>query len=105
MAVQSGSDSLVMHVLKHPNIDVNVTDADDWTPLHHACHRGLTNTVMALHLRNADFCCLNYEENSPLHIAASNQHTAIFSALNDCEPFCEKYGGNPKFLDLKVRCL
>lgn len=102
LAVRSDidNDRLVSLLLQHPKIDVNAADADDWTPLHHACHRGFTKTVVAL--LNADFCHLNHEGDSPLHLAASNQHTAIFSDLYECEPFSKRYCGNPEFLGLKV---
>ena len=94
------SDRLVSVLLEHPQIDMNVKDSDDWTPLHHACHRGFCRTVVAL--QNADFCCLNHEGDSPLHLAASNQHFDIFSALFECKSFRERYRGNPKFLAVKV---
>ena len=101
MAVRSGNLCLVTQLLKHPCIDVNLTDVDDWTPLHHACFRGFTEITLAL--VNADFYCRNQEGDSPLHLAASNLHTSIFTALHECEPFCEKYHRKPEFLGLKVR--
>ena len=53
-------------------------------------------------LQNANFCCLNHEGDSPLHIAAANQHTAIFTALSQCQTFKETYAGNRVFLEAKV---
>ena len=94
------NDKLVSALLRHPKIERDVRDSDDWTPLHHACHRGLINSVLAL--QNANFCCVNYEGDSPLHLAAANQHAAIFSALSKCESFRKKYVGNPELLEAKV---
>jgi ankyrin repeat protein len=95
----SDNDALVTLLLQHPQIDINVTDADDWTPLHHACHRGFYKTVVAL--QNADFCRINHEGDSPLHLAASSHYTTIFSELRECESFCKKYSKKPEFLGLK----
>ena len=95
------NDALVNLLLQHPLIDINVMDADDWTPLHHACHRGFYKTVVAL--QNADFCRLNHEGDSPLHLAASSHHITIFSKLKECESFCTKYCESPEFLGLKVK--
>ena len=103
MAVRSGKLSLVTQLLQHPRIDVNVTDADNSTPLHHACRRGFTEIVLAL--VNANFCCRNRKGYPPLHLAAANQHTSVFTALLECEPFCARYCHNPDFLGLKVRTM
>ena len=103
IAVRSDNDNdaLVKLLLQHPLIDMNVTDADDWTPLHHACHRGFHKAVVAL--QNADFYRINHEGDSPLHLAASSHHITIFSKLKECESFCTKYREKPEFLRLKVR--
>jgi ankyrin repeat protein len=93
------NDRLVFTLLRHPQIDVDVKDSDDWTPLHHACHRGLCKSIVAL--QNADFCLLNHEGDSPLHLAAANQHTAIFSALFESETFKKKYIRDPSFPEVK----
>lgn len=102
LAVQGDTDNdeLVSILLQHPHIDINARDADERTPLHHACHRGFSKSVVAL--QKADFCCRNHEGDSPLHLAASNQHSAIFSALFECKAFKETYCGNPDFIDVKV---
>ena len=76
------NERLVLALLRHPNVQLDVRDSDDWTPLHHACYRGFCKSVVAL--QNANFCCLNHEGDSPLHIAAANQHTDIFCALSQC---------------------
>ena len=57
LAVQGETDNdrLVSVLLQHRHIDVDARDADEWTPLHHACYRGFYRTVVAL--QNADFCC------------------------------------------------
>ncbi|CAI8040068.1 Transient receptor potential cation channel subfamily A member 1 homolog [Geodia barretti] len=93
------NDRLVLALLRHPKVELDVKDSDDWTPLHHACYRGFCNIVIAL--QNANFCCLNHEGDSPLHIAAANQHTAIFTALSQCQTFKETYAGNRVFLEAK----
>ena len=102
LAVQGETDNdrLVSVLLQHRHIDVDARDADEWTPLHHACYRGFYRTVVAL--QNADFCCRNHEGDSPLHLAASNRHFTTFSVLSKCEAFRERYQGNNDFLDLKV---
>ena len=102
LAVQGETDNdrLVSVLLQHRHIDVDARDADEWTPLHHACYRGFYRTVVAL--QNANFCYRNHEGDSPLHLAASNQHSAIFSALFECKAFKEKYCGNSDFIEVKV---
>lgn len=100
MVTQGGHLNLVNTLLQHPLIDVNVTDSGNCTPLHHACYHGYTGIVMALH--DANFCCTNQEGDSPLHLAISNQHIGIFSALKECDPFSEKYARNPQFIQLQV---
>ena len=103
LAVQDDDDNdqLVSALMRHPRIDVNVRDADGRTPLHHVCQRGLCKTVVTL--QNVDFCCHNIGGYSPLHLAASNHHSALFSALSECESFKERYTGSPEFLGVRVR--
>ena len=67
----SDNDGLVSTLLQHLKIDTNIQDAEKWSPLHHACQRGFSKSVLALHC--ADFCCLDNEGDSPLHLAASYQ--------------------------------
>ena len=100
MRGDTDNERLVSALVHHPKIDLNVRDSDDWTPLHHACHRGLCKSVIVL--QDAQFCCLNYERDSPLHLAAANQHSDIFAALYESESFRTKYVGNPEFLEMKV---
>lgn len=101
MAARGGHLGLVNTLLQHPLINVNITDSDDCTPLHHACYHGYTDIVMALH--DANFCCTNQGGDSPLHLAVSNHHFGVFLALKECEPFSEKYSRNPQFIGLQVR--
>ena len=91
---------LISALLKHPKIDINVQDANGWTPLHHACQRGFWMAVSALHC--GDFCCVNSDEDSPLHLAVSNQHTRIFEELAESEAFQTRYKNDPTFTEVKV---
>ena len=97
---ETDDDRLVSALLKHPRIDVNVCDGEDRTPLHHACQRGFSKAVSALNL--ADFCSLDCDGDSPLHLAASNQCTAIFDALSQCETFRTRCTNDPSFTKLKA---
>ena len=102
MAVTADKENerLISVLLKHPRIGINVQDANGWTPLHHACQRGFLRVVSAL--QHADFCCVNNDEDSPLHLAVSNQHTKIFDYLAECEAFQKEYVNNSIFTEVKV---
>ena len=102
MAVMGDEENerLISALLKHLRIGKNVQDANGWTPLHHACQRGFWMAVSALQC--ADFCCVNSDEDSPLHLAVSNQHTKIFEELAESEAFQMRYVNNPIFTEVKV---
>ena len=94
------NERLVSALLKHPKIGMNVQDANGWTPLHHTCQQGFWMAVSAL--QHADFCCVNSDEDSPLHLAVSNHHTKIFEELAESEAFQTRYANNPTFIEVKV---
>ena len=97
---ETDNERLVSTLLNHPRINVNVQDGEKWTALHHLCQRGFPGAVLSL--QTADFCCLNQEGDSPLHLAAANLHSNIFSRLAECESFKTRYRNNPCFTELKV---
>ena len=102
MAVMGDEENerLISALLKHPRIGINVQDANGWTPLHHACQRGFSRAVSALQC--ADFCCVNSDGDSPLHLAVSKQHTNIFEELEKSEAFRTRYANDPIFTEVKV---
>ena len=94
------NEQLFHCLLAHPHIDVNVQSSDKWTPLHYLCQRGFARSVSCL--RYANFCCLNEEGDSPLHLAAANHHFAIFTVLSEIDSFQARYKDDPAFTEMKV---
>ena len=94
------NDQLIRSLQSHPNIDVNVQTTDGCTALHYLCQNGFAKSVSCLH--NANFCCLNKERNSPLHLAAANHHFSIFTVLSEIDSFQTRYKDNTGFTEMKV---
>ena len=82
-------------LIHHPHIQLDVQDAEGLTPLHHACTHGFADIVLSL--RDADFCIANTEGDFPLHLAASEYKTSVFSALKQDQVFNDKCITSTKF--------
>lgn len=95
MAARSGNVACVRILIHHPHIQLDAQDAEGLTPLHHACFHGFADIVLAL--READFCIANTEGDFPLHLAASEYKTSVFTTLKKDQVFNKKCKRSSKF--------
>ncbi len=75
--------NVITMLLKIPGINLNVKDADRWTPLHFAAQEGHCKAVQALLAKGADKHARDKKEMTPLYIAALNNHENVASLLID----------------------
>jgi ankyrin repeat protein len=71
----------VVQLLLENSADVNTTDKDGNSPLHHACSRGHTDVVRLLLKNDANVNAINNEDNTPLYIACRYGHTIVVKLL------------------------
>lgn len=69
-AAQNGHNNVIDVLLKY-GANVNETDHDSWTALHHAAYQGRGETVSFLLSRSADFTLKNQMYCTPLHVACT----------------------------------
>lgn len=83
VAVQFGKTSAVATLLKHPGIDPNTTDNDNWTPLHSAVTTDSVDIVsLLLAHRRTDVNAANaYTHKTALHYAVSHSTTRVMKVL------------------------
>ena len=78
--------NILREILKF-KADINITDANGWTPLHKACELGNIEIVQFLLRNGADIFKFSNKKYYPIHIAALNNHPGVISSLID---FCDK---------------
>ncbi|QOD38383.1 ankyrin repeat domain-containing protein [Candidatus Wolbachia massiliensis] len=71
------------NILKTGKIDLNATDKDGWTVLHHAIHNGHLDKVKYLVEEGADFEIKDKGGKSPLDLAVDNQNNEIVEFLQE----------------------
>jgi ankyrin repeat protein len=70
----------VQILLKDENINVNIRDNENFTPLHHACINGSLD-IAELLLKKAEVNVISAEGFTPLHCAALSGNASLVSAL------------------------
>ena len=99
IAVKLGNLECVESLLQHPGILKDEQDSKGCTPLHYACSHGFADIVLLL--QDADFCICNKNGESPLHLAAEERQTAVFTALGRSQFFKNKYRSDSYFKSLQ----
>lgn len=77
LAARSGNAGFCEFLLDKSDIDINVRDKQNWTPLHHACAREKTHVVKTLIERGADLTAVDDEGYTPLHRAMAERSDDI----------------------------
>jgi ankyrin repeat protein len=78
---QSNKYGLIKDLLKVPNININVADANGNTALHHAARNGDIQVVELLVNRGADVDIQDQGGNTALHLAAANGNVEVVELL------------------------
>lgn len=63
------------------NADINITDSNGWTALHHAAYNGDYRSVESLLKQGAKINAFSNQFKTPLHLAASQNHPDIVEKL------------------------
>ena len=75
MASSKGSDKIVAMLKAHPDIDVNIRDGSEFTPLVTACYGGHAAVVrLLLHDERVDLDASDYGRRTAFYLAASRGH-------------------------------
>lgn len=61
--------------------EIDSTDSDGWTPLHHACKLGVPEPVMTLLNNQANLNIFSNKGYYPLHVAAMENHIEVINIL------------------------
>src|SRR3990167_3320993 len=56
-----------------------------WTPLHHACYKGVKEIIHEIILRGGSVNFTNADGNTPLHLACSRSHVDCVEYLLSCK--------------------
>ena len=82
MASNYGNLQVVQHLLRHPEVQVNLQERIGSTALHLATYKGYTAIVEALLGHpGIDINCQDHAGSTPLHAAASQNHQDIVAML------------------------
>ncbi|KAK9823330.1 hypothetical protein WJX72_001970 [[Myrmecia] bisecta] len=73
-------------ISRHPQVNLDVFDAEGNTPLHQACRHGHRNIVRFLMRQGADLKAEDLRGNTPAHLAASKGHLATLALLLEASP-------------------
>lgn len=87
----SHSNNMLNQVLEM-EADVNVTDTNGWTPLHHAAQYGELEAITSLIKRGASVHIFSNKGYFPIHVAALNNQSKAIKLLVE-------YGANPNCQD------
>jgi ankyrin repeat protein len=73
---------LFLNVILKCGADINSTDSDGWTSLHHSCKSGVVEHVLVLLKNNANFNVFSNHGFYPMHVAALHDNYEIIEILH-----------------------
>lgn len=73
LALSTGNDSFIRFLVEDAQLNVNVSDAYGWTPLHVAARDCSIRTIVTLVRANAGLCVRNSSGSTPLHYFAARK--------------------------------
>jgi len=91
----SNENVSVVEALIFAGASVKAVDADGWTPLHHAVHKGHTGVVKALLKARASADARNRYGYAPLHLAASSNNVDVTNILLSAGALVNSYHFTP----------
>ena len=81
LTADNGLVDMVKVLLTAPEIDKDIRDERNQTPLHAAAHNGHTEVVQVLVDAHANIAARDENDRTPLHLAASNGRTDVVTIL------------------------